>query len=551
MRRILSLLFAALLSAAPAGGLAQTPTGTKAPTKAPTKAATKAPSTAPARTSTTSTATTRSSTARPTVAAAAKRPAPRATSRSATARATLRAATPTSTPDLREHLASLVREAARSGQWGVMVVSLTRGDTLYAHNADELLLPASTMKLYTSAIALERFGPAHQFRTEVLRSGAVGEGGVVRGDLILKGNGDPSLVPRYVEWNRGAKPLDSLADLVARAGITRVTGDIIGDASAFDGERVPAGWRTRYLQASYAARVSALSYNENLAHITVRPSTRGAQVAFAQPVSGLSLRSTVTIRPNSRSASIRVWQDTLTQQFKVSGWIGARSVVRTYQVVVEQPEQYVAAAFRAALEARGVTVEGRVRGGEAAAGATRVTAWASPPLAQLVAKMNGESNNHFAELLFRNAARVGGAVGSAHIANESLRTFMTDRVGAGAGAVYAADGSGLSTLDRVTPRSMVMLLGYSAQAPWAQVLQASLPVAGRTETLRSRMRYTAAQGNLRAKTGTTGEVTSLGGYVTAKNGEKLAFSFIYNGRELWRARAAIDAMGVTLANFSR
>src|SRR5690606_8969157 len=125
------------------------------------------------------------------------------------------------------------------------------------------------------------------------------------------------------------------------------------------------------------------------------------------------------------------------------------------------------------------------------------------------------------------------------------------RVGVSPDAVYAADGSGLSTLDRVTPRAMVKLLAYANAAPWGSILRESLPVAGRTETLRTRMRRTAAQGNLRAKTGTTNEVTSLGGYVTAENGEKLAFSFIYNGRDLWRAREAIDAMGATLAAFSR
>ena len=118
-------------------------------------------------------------------------------------------------------------------------------------------------------------------------------------------------------------------------------------------------------------------------------------------------------------------------------------------------------------------------------------------------------------------------------------------------AVYAADGSGLSTLDRVTARAMVQLLGYAQQAPWGEVFQATLPVAGRTETLRNRMRRTPAADNLRAKTGTTGEVTSLAGYVRSKDGELLAFSFTYNGRDLWRAREAIDAMGVTLAGFSR
>ncbi|MFN0098042.1 MAG: D-alanyl-D-alanine carboxypeptidase/D-alanyl-D-alanine-endopeptidase [Gemmatimonadaceae bacterium] len=547
MRRRLgsSLLVLALL--VPATGEAQS-SASRTPTKSATASGGATKSTSASRSSSKTKATKQATAskprvAKPVVASAAKRPAPKA--------APIRSAVPTDATALRNHLHALVNSSTKSGRWGVMVVSITRGDTLFGHNADAMLLPASTMKLYTSAVALERFGPAHQFRTEVLRDGAVLVDGTVQGDLILKGAGDPSLAPRFAAWSSGQRPMDALADQVVRAGITRVKGDIIGDASAFETQRVPDGWRTRYLQASYAARVSALSFNENLAHITVRPSTRGAVVAFGQAVSGLKLNSSVTVRPNTAGASVRVWQDTLTQQFRVSGWIGARSRTRTYQVVVEQPERYVAAAFRAALEARGIQVDGVVRDGAASSSAQRVTTWASAPLAQLVATMNGESNNHFAELLFRNAARTDSVVGSAATGNASLEKFLFSRVGVARGAVHAADGSGLSTLDRVTPRSMVQLLGYGITAPWGQVLQQSLPIAGRTETLRGRMRGTAAQGNLRAKTGTTNEVTSLGGYVTSRNGEELAFSFLYNGRELWRARAAIDAMGVTLASFSR
>jgi D-alanyl-D-alanine carboxypeptidase/D-alanyl-D-alanine-endopeptidase (penicillin-binding protein 4) len=469
----------------------------------------------------------------------------------APARATLRARQPGDAAELATALRSLINSSTRSGTWGVMVVSLTNGDTLYGQNEDAALLPASTMKLYTSAIALERFGPAYQFRTEILRDGTLLADGTVEGDLIFVGAGDPTLAPRYAQWNDGIRPMDAIANLVAAAGIKRVTGDLVGDGSAFDDSRVPDGWRKRNLQAGYSARVSALSFNGNIAHIAVQPGDRGAVVGFAQPVSGIEIRSSVTVRPNSRGASVRMWQDTIADLFRVSGWIGSLSPVRTYQVIVEQPERFTTAALRAALEARGIVIDGRVRVGEAPASAQKVTAWASPPLAQLVATMNGESNNHFAELLFRNAARSGGNVGSAAVANESLRTFLADRVGVASEDIFAADGSGLSTLDRVTPRSMVALLGYTAMAPWGAVLQASLPVAGMTETLRTRMRRTAAQGNLRGKTGTTNEVTSLGGYVTARNGEELAFAFIYNGRELWRARDAIDAMGVTLASFSR
>ncbi|MHB1298227.1 MAG: D-alanyl-D-alanine carboxypeptidase/D-alanyl-D-alanine endopeptidase [Gemmatimonadaceae bacterium] len=484
---------------------------------------------------------------KPAVSTAARRPAPRR----APTRPALRPRKPADAIGLSADLTSLLSLATNSGRWGVMVVSLTRGDTLYQSGADELMLPASTMKLYTSAIALERFGPAHQFRTEILRDGDLRPDGTVAGSLYLKGAGDPSMAPRYARWNDGVQPMDALVDLVVAAGVKHVAGDIVGDASAFDDRRVPDGWRSRYLQAGYAARVSALSFNENIAHVVVRPTPRGADVDFEQPVRGMNISSTVTVRPGSRGATIRVWQDTTADRFRVSGWIGSLSNVRVYQVVVEQPEQFAAAAFRGALEARGITVGGEVRVGPTPASALRLTTWASAPLAQLVATMNGESNNHFAELLFRNAARAGGGVGSAGVAMESLRSFLTQRVGVRPDDVFAADGSGLSTLDRVTARSMVQLLAYTNAAPWGPVLRASLPVAGMSETLKTRMRATAAQGRLRAKTGTTNDVASLGGYVTAGNGEELAFSFIYNGRDLWRAREAIDAMGATLAGFSR
>jgi D-alanyl-D-alanine carboxypeptidase/D-alanyl-D-alanine-endopeptidase (penicillin-binding protein 4) len=483
---------------------------------------------------------------KPAVRTAAKAPAARRTTRAA-----LKARTPVSATALEADLNTLLHLSTNSGKWGVMVVSLTRGDTLFASSPDERLLPASTMKLYTAAMALERFGPAHQFRTEVLRDGELQADGTVVGDLYIKGAGDPSIGPRYARWNDGVRPMEALVDLVVASGVKRVTGDVVGDASAFDGERVPAGWRTRYLQAGYAARVSALSFNENLAHIMVRPTPQGADVSFAQDVVGMNLHSTVTVRPGSRGATIRVWQDTTADRFRVHGWIGSLSLARTYQVVVEQPERFTAAAFRGALEERGIAVDGRVRVAAAPETAARLTSWASPPVAQLVATMNGESNNHFAELLFRNAARPDGGVGSALAGNESLRAFLADRAGVDAAAVYAADGSGLSTLDRVTARSMVQLLSYASEAPWGPVLRASLPVAGMSETLKTRMRRTPAQANLRAKTGTTNEVTSLGGYVTAANGEELVFSLIYNGRDLWRAREAIDAMSVTLAGFSR
>ena len=212
---------------------------------------------------------------RPRVATKKKRAA------NSTAASRARASTAWSKPIGATALASAVSSAlashTRGGEWGAIIVSLTRGDTLFDQNADAMMQPASTMKMYTSAVALDRFGPDFTFRTPVLRDGQIGPDGSLAGNLYLRGVGDPSLSSRF--WH-DEEPMDALAKQIAAAGIKHVRGDIIGDASAFDDKLVPDGWKTSYLGASYAARVSALSLNENLdvgrraAERTARPSSR-------------------------------------------------------------------------------------------------------------------------------------------------------------------------------------------------------------------------------------------------------------------------------------
>ena len=437
-----------------------------------------------------------------------------------------------------------------SGRFGAMVVSLTRGDTLFMHDAGTQVLPASTMKLFTSALALERLGPDHRFSTEVLRDGGVGADGALRGNLILRGDGDPSLSPRLL-GGLAADPMAMLARGVAAAGIKRITGDIIADGSAFDDRRVPEGWRKRYLQSAYAARVSALSLNENLVWVVVRPGAKHAEVWLEPASSALPIINNVkVVAGRGGKVWVRRGKD---GAFDVRGTIGAQSFERRWSLVVEDPATFTAGVLKTALENAGVRVGGTVKPGVAPLTAARVAVLPSPPLADIVAAMNGESINLFAELLFRASARgpdrIG--VGSADNAHAELMRFLTQKVGVDAGAVMAKDGSGLSTLDRVTPRSLVKVLAYANKAPWAAAYHASLPVAGQSETLRHRMRSTPAQGNLHAKTGTTNEVISLAGYVTARNGEVLAFAIVYNGRDRWRAKERIDRAGATLASFSR
>ncbi len=463
----------------------------------------------------------------------------------------LRFTTPRDASALTSDLGTLLGSRTRSGTWGAMVVSLTRGDTLFARNADTRLVPASTMKLFTSAIALDELGPEHTFSTDVLRDGALEENGVVRGNLILRGDGDPSMSPRFVRGGPDAA-MSLLAQFTAGAGVTRVTGDLVADASAFESRRIPEGWLSRYAGAAYAAPFSALSLNENIVVVGVTPGQAGRAVVRLEPETrGLSVSNTVrTVAGSATRLSIRLVGE---DRVMVSGSIGSRAGTRKYQLVVSDPATFTAGAFRAALEARGIIVEGAVRVGRTPPTAALVTSLPSPPLARLVSLMNRESINLYAELLWRDAARGTdrARVGSAEEASRTLEEFLVSKVGAAPGAVVATDGSGLSVLDRVTPRSLIQLLSHAHRSPWASAFHASLPVAGESELLRLRMRATPAQGNLHAKTGTTNEVIGLSGYVTAENGEILAFAFLYNGKDRWQARETIDAMGPTMAAFWR
>jgi D-alanyl-D-alanine carboxypeptidase/D-alanyl-D-alanine-endopeptidase (penicillin-binding protein 4) len=446
---------------------------------------------------------------------------------------------------LAQHLAAAVNNRTRSGTWGVIVISLTNGDTLFAQNADGPMLPASTMKMYTSALALDRFGPDYVFKTPVLRTAQVGSDGTLTGSLYLKGVGDPSLSSRF--W-KGETPMDVLARQVVQAGIKHITGDVIGDASLFDQQAIPDGWKRSYLGAAYAARVSALSLNENLVWVAVKAKGDNADVTLEPATTAIPVKSTVRVVGGSGGRITAARQSD--GSILVRGTVGRNAAPRKYSLVVEDPALFTTGALHAALEKAGVKVDGVARVGEAPDNAVQVAAVASPPLGQIVGEMDRESINIVAELLFRAASATPQQVGSAESGLMALREFFSEKVKARGDLLSVTDGSGLSELDRVTPRSMVQLLSYAHASDWSSVFHAALPVEGESGTLKRR---TAApsRGNLHAKTGTTNRVASLGGFVTARNGEVLAFSFIYNGSDRWNAKSAMDNMGATLAEFSR
>ncbi|HEX7941534.1 MAG TPA: D-alanyl-D-alanine carboxypeptidase/D-alanyl-D-alanine-endopeptidase, partial [Gemmatimonadaceae bacterium] len=441
---------------------------------------------------------------------------------------------------LQSDLAGMIARNVRSGKFGAMVVSLTRGDTLFAQNAGEMMQPASTMKLFSTAVALDRFGPEHRFSTDVLRDGPVGADGTVTGNIYLRADGDPSMSARF--YRDPNLPMATLARSVAAAGVKHVKGDLVYDASAFDDQKIPDGWKSTYLGAAYAARVSALSLNENLVWVVVQPNGKTANVTLEPATTAIPVRSTVRV-VGGRGGRI-IARRAADGGIDVSGSIGSSSGPLRYSLVVDDPALFTAGALRAALQNVGITVDGTIKPGKTPGNAEKVASFDSPPLSQIVSEMNRESINIVAELLFRDAARAsssnGTATAAAGLAN--LREFLEKKVGVDPQSVKVSDGSGLSTLDYLTPRVMIELLSYAHRGPWSSAFHGSLPVAGESELLRRRMRATPAQGNLHAKTGTTNDVIALGGYVTSKSGEIIAFSFIYNGNDRWNAKATMDGM---------
>ncbi|HSQ31874.1 MAG TPA: D-alanyl-D-alanine carboxypeptidase/D-alanyl-D-alanine-endopeptidase, partial [Gemmatimonadaceae bacterium] len=332
-----------------------------------------------------------------------KRPVPRRKASARVKPAASRASRPAprltwSAPRGADALASAVGTAlashTRNGGWGAIIVSLTRGDTLFAQNADAMMQPASTMKMYTSAVALDRFGPDFTFHTPVLRDGVVGPDGALAGNLYLRGVGDPSLSSRF--W-RDEEPMDALARQIAATGIKHIRGDIIGDATAFDDKLVPDGWKTSYLGASYAARVSALSLNENLIWVVAKPAGKKASVSLDPATTAIPIEGSVGLVGGSggRISASRRPDGTI----NVRGSIGVRSGPLRYSFVVDNPPLFAAGALRASLRKLGITADGQTRLAPTPSGATEIAAISSPPLAQIIGEMDRESINIYAELL--------------------------------------------------------------------------------------------------------------------------------------------------------
>jgi D-alanyl-D-alanine carboxypeptidase/D-alanyl-D-alanine-endopeptidase (penicillin-binding protein 4) len=449
----------------------------------------------------------------------------------------------------------------RHAAWGALVVSLDRGDTLFSWNADRRFIPASNAKLFTTAAALRYLTPHYHFVTLLFTDGPVLSGELL-GDLVLYGTGDPTFA-------LDTAALAPFADSVVRAGIRRVRGDLVGDASFLGAELTGPGWAPDNVDRPYGAPASALSALENRIRVTLHPGPRRGAAALVEldpPFDGYTVRSTVvTGAPRSRTR-IRVTRQDRT--LVLTGAISATSRGWTTWLMVREPAVFAVGLLRRLLEARGVTVDGFTRSvvdddpdrarqvlalarGETAEPPPGAIAMRrSAPLDDIVTMINHRSHNLSAELTLRTIGRVAGDAGT--FANGALlvRRFLTEEVGIPRDAVRVADGSGLSVLDEATPRALVRLLAWMRAAPEGPDFVRSLPEVGTGMT--RRMTNTAASGRLRAKTGTLTGVSALSGYITTEDGEQLVFALVVNrAGSVLRAREVQDSIGARLARLRR
>ena len=444
--------------------------------------------------------------------------------------------------DIDSTLAQPVLERAT---WGIVVRSLASGETLYSLNPHRLPTPASNMKIVTLAAAADRLGWNFSFETRLVAVGAI-ERGVLSGDLVVVGTGDPSLD----DWDGDATRLfASWAKSLKAAGITTVNGRIVGDDNAIDDDWLGRGWQWDDLDQSFASGIAALTFNENTVKLTIAPGSEEsapARVSLGSETSGLTVRATARTSAPSVPATLETRRLAGSRVLDVRGTVPLGAPPRSINVAVFNPTMYYVSALRAALVANGIDVRGEAVDIDdismpAVDSGRLILSYYSPALPLLGKTMMKLSQNLFAES-FMYATGAGAA------------RSVFEGWGIPREEILIADGSGLSRYNLVTAEALTIILTrVVGDERLREPFLASLPIAGRDGSLDNRMKGTPAEGNARAKTGSFTNARALSGYVRTASGEPLVFSIIANNYNT-TARLidqVTDSIVVRLAQFKR
>jgi D-alanyl-D-alanine carboxypeptidase/D-alanyl-D-alanine-endopeptidase (penicillin-binding protein 4) len=406
---------------------------------------------------------------------------------------------------------------------GLEIRPLNDTVSCYKYQNAHVFTPASTTKLFTAAAAFSILGPLYTFETYLFTDGAIKDS-VLEGDLYLKGTGDPSLT---------YQDLCSLVEQLEHKNIREIKGNFYVDSSFFDDISYGPGWLNDCGSAYWHAPVSALNAEHNSVTLTIKASGKPSAVAVnVEPKTSyvrIHNKALIDLKNNKQNPLevVRRWRK-LSNDIDITGTLPIDST-QTFVVTIEHPELYAGALFKQALANVGISVDS-VRIKKAPANATVVACHASKPLKELISFMLKESDNLYAECIFKTlGAQCYGAPGTWQNGEQAVKNFLTTMVNLADNQVSLKDGSGLSYYNLVSPESVITLLCWIYhKASFAAVFQQGLAIWGIDGTLKNRL-CEDAQGKICGKTGSLRGVSALAGYVLDEEKEPLVFSFMLNG----------------------
>lgn len=417
----------------------------------------------------------------------------------------------------------------KTAQVGFCLLDLAaEPETAVGYGIDTALVPASVMKVLTTATANERLGPDYRFVTELQTSGTLREDGTLDGDLIIRGGGDPDLAAAdlsatYGEWK---------AALLA-AGVKRIEGGVIGDASLFGTVLTPETWQWNDLGNYYGAGASGLTVLRNRFSARFRTPSVGARAPFVgtdPELPGYEFVNEMRVGPSGSGDRGYVYGDAYGRLFTFRGTVPAGSGSYTIKGALPDPAYFCARTFSEYLNGHGVPVAGapttdRLLGiaGRELGARRKIHEQKSAPLSEILATTNHRSDNLKAECLHRAIGLAAKGEGSTLAAAKAVEEHWAAK-GIDMDGFFMGDGCGLSRANTVTPRQMVRVLHAAARGEHFEVFRASLPVAGRSGTLKSIGGGSAAEGRIRAKSGTMDRIRNYAGYLEARSGKRYAFA---------------------------
>jgi D-alanyl-D-alanine carboxypeptidase/D-alanyl-D-alanine-endopeptidase (penicillin-binding protein 4) len=441
-----------------------------------------------------------------------------------------------SLPELRAGIDSWFSDSLfANAHWGVLIQSLKTGEVWYERNADRLFNPASNTKIPTSASTLSKLGADFTYKTLLKYRGEIKDS-VLQGDLIVFGDGDPSLNPRFFSDSR--ELFRSWADSLKKRGIKHITGNIIGDDNAFDDESFGSGWTLDNLGEYYSAEIGALQLNENYVefNISANHQTNGKAKITANPDSKYyNVENEISIVDTGKT-TVNFLREKCANNITLYGYLNYTDTSKTtLPVAIINPTLFYVTVLSETFRQMGIKIDGKP------IDCDDVTGWAftpndfkqvalhlSPPLATILAEMLKKSQNLYAETFIKTLGYKFTGKGSFASGKKIVDSVLTS-FGIRTNTYAYVDGSGLSRYNYFSPRQFVKILTGMYRSPLHDVWYASLPIAGVDGTLKSRMKNPPVLGNVHAKTGTISNVRGLSGYVTTASGEPLVFSFLVNG----------------------